>query len=137
MKTATAEAPAKPGLDALVEKYILLRDKKAELKKAYTEKAARFDNLMTKLEAVMLQMFEAQGIESVKTPSGTAYKTPRTTVGVADWDMVLEFVKEHEYWSMLERRVSKAAVEQWQTEYGDLPPGLNIRQEVVVNVRRS
>ena len=31
----------------------------------------------------------------------------------------------------------KQAVEQYKEEHGDLPPGINWREEVVVNVRRS
>jgi hypothetical protein len=38
---------------------------------------------------------------------------------------------------MLERRVSKAAVEQYKDEHGNLPPGINWREEITINVRRS
>jgi hypothetical protein len=38
---------------------------------------------------------------------------------------------------MLERRVNKTAVEEFKAEHGEIPPGVNTRQEIVINVRRS
>jgi hypothetical protein len=38
---------------------------------------------------------------------------------------------------MLERRASKSAVEQYRDTNDELPPGLNWREEITVNIRRS
>jgi hypothetical protein len=56
---------------------------------------------------------------------------------VADWDATLDFIKANEHWQMLEHRVSKQAVEEYKSEHGDLPPGVDWREEVTVNVRRA
>jgi hypothetical protein len=56
---------------------------------------------------------------------------------VADWDYVLDYIQKNELWNMLEKRVSKQAVEQYVEEHGNLPPGINWREELVVNIRRS
>ncbi len=124
-------------MDQLVEKYIQLRDAKAALNNRHKEKVARLDNVLDKIEAALLVEFQKAGIESVKTASGTAYKTTRASATVGDWDTTLEFIRTQEVWNMLERRVSKDAVVQYKEEHGDLPPGVNWREEVTVNVRRS
>jgi hypothetical protein len=50
----------------------------------------------------------------------------------------MRFVKQNLAWDMLEVRVSKPAVEAHMNEFeGELPPGINLRTERVVNVRRS
>ena len=124
-------------VDSLVEKYVQLRDKKASIKKEYDEKVAKYDEAMAKVEAVLLKHFEETGAESVKTGSGTAYKSSRTSATVADWDSFFEYVKGNELWHFLEHRANKKAVEEFKNEHQDIPPGLNWRSEVVVNIRRS
>lgn len=124
-------------LDELVGKYVEVRDKKADLTAAYKEKVAKIDAVLDKIESILLQQFELGGMDSVKTPHGTAYKTTKTSYGVADWDAALDFIKAHELWHVLERRVAKAGVESYKEETGELLPGLNARTEVTVNIRRT
>lgn len=124
-------------LESVVEKYIKLRDMKAEIQAEAKAKLAKLEDHMTRMEAALLAAFDENGMESVRTKAGTAYKSLRTSATVADWDTVLGFVRDQELWSMLERRVSKDAVLQFREAHNDLPPGVNWREEIVVNVRRS
>lgn len=132
-------APAKKGIpiDVLVEKYIQLRDKKAELKKKFDADTADITAALDKAEGFLLRHFQETGVEAVTTKAGTAYSQLRTSAGIADWDSVLDFIRTNEMWSMLERRVSKTAVEAYKNEHADLPPGINWSEARVVNVRRS
>lgn len=125
------------GLEDTVSKYIALRDKKAELMKAAKEQAAKIDAVLDKIEAALLLTFQQDGVQSVKTAAGTAYQASRTSATVADWDTVLAFIQARELWPMLEKRVSKDVVAQFKEETGELPPGVNWREELVLNVRRS
>ncbi len=124
-------------LQDAVALYIKMRDKKAAIVAAHKESIAPLDENMAKLEAKLLQAFEASGVDSVKTPAGTAYTTTRTTASVADKEVFMAHVKENGDWDLLEVRASKGAVEAYQAEKTELPPGINIRVERVVNVRRS
>lgn len=125
-------------LNELVEKYIQLRDKKAAIKAEYDAKVADVDNVLDKIEAVLLKTFDEAGMDSVKTSSGTAYKSLRTSASVADWDAFWSYVQQNGAFEMIERRCNKTAVEQHKSANdGQLPPGLNWREERVVNVRRS
>jgi hypothetical protein len=124
-------------MEELVNKYIELRDAKAKVKAAADAKIAKLDSVLDKIEAALLAEFQESGIESMRTKAGTAYKQTRTSAGVADWEAVLRFIQDNDMWHMLEKRVSKSAVEQFKDANGDLPPGLNWREEVVINVRRS
>lgn len=121
----------------IVEKYIKLRDAKAQITAACKEKTAQIDAALKLAEGALLQAFDAQGIDSVSTASGTAYRTTKTGATVADWDATLGYIKEHELWNMLEHRVAKKAVEEFKAEKDDLPPGVNWYEEVSINVRRA
>lgn len=125
------------GMDEIIEKYIKLRDGKAQLVQKHKEKMQGIDSVLTRIEAALLEEFREMGVQSVKTDAGTAYVQLRTSAGVADWDAVLAYIKENDAWDMLERRVNKSAVESFREEKNDLPPGVNWREEQVVNVRRS
>ena len=123
--------------DELGEKYIALRDKKKAMDDAHKAKLSKLTDLMDRIEAVLLEEFQRTGAESVRTKAGTAFKSKRTSATVADWDAVLNFIVENNLWAMLEHRVAKTVVEEYKTEHGDLPPGVNWREELTINIRRS
>lgn len=121
-----------------VSMYIKLRDKKAQMKAEFDAQIAPIQEKMDKLEAKLLEVFNTTGMDSVKTEFGTAYATVRTTASVADREIFMEYVKNHQEWGLLEVRASKAAVDQYRSANDDeLPPGINLREERVVNIRRS
>lgn len=124
-------------MSELVAKYIQLRDKKAEYKAEYDTKVAKIEEVLDKIEAKFLQVFEESGMDSVKTEAGTAYKSTKVSVTTGDKDAFMEFVRTNDEWPLLEVRPSKAAVEQYREQHDDLPPGINWRAEQVVNIRRS
>jgi phage host-nuclease inhibitor protein Gam len=124
-------------LSEAVELYIKMRDRKAELKAEFDAKVAPLNEKMDKLEAKLLDVFNQTGMDSVKTESGTAYTTTRVTASVADKEVFMTHVRENDDWGLLEIRASKTAVEQYRSVHDDIPPGISMREERVVNVRRS
>lgn len=124
-------------LSELVGKYIELRDLRAQTKVEYDAKIAKIDKNLDKIEAHLLKTFDVAGMDSVRTEFGTAYTSTRTTASIADPDAFMTFCKENDAWHMLEKRVSKTAVEQFKAEHEDVPPGINYRAERTVNIRRS
>lgn len=123
--------------DVLVEKYIQLRDKKAEMKKAYELKVAGVDEVLEKIEVELLRRFQTEGTESVSTKVGTAYISTRASATVADWEIFSKFVIDGQNWDFLEKRCSKEAVVQYKAAHEDLPPGINWSETRVVNIRRK
>lgn len=125
-------------LSEAVTLYIQLRDKKAEMKSAFDASVAPINEKMDKLEAKLLDVFNKTGMDSIKTEHGTAYTAVRTTASVADREAFMDFVKANEEWSLIEVRAAKTAIEQFRDNNdNELPPGINIRSERVVNIRRS
>ena len=125
-------------LSEAVSLYIQMRDKKAQMKADFEASVAPLTEKMDKLEAKLLDVFNKTGMDSVKTEFGTAYATTRTTASVADREAFMDYVKANEEWALLEVRTSKTAVEQYRSANdNELPPGINLREERVVNIRRS
>lgn len=120
-----------------VKLYVKLRDEAAELKREYQDKADKVKANMDKIEAALLVAMDATGMESVRVDGGTAYVATQTFVSVADRETFLNFCKEKEEWSLMDIRASKTAIAQFQSATNDLPPGINLRAERVVNFRRQ
>lgn len=121
----------------LVAKYVELRDKKAEYKASADAKIEKMDAVLNKIECKLLEVFDNLGMDSVKTEFGTAYKSVRSSASVADRDTFMEYVKANGEWQLIEVRAAKLAVEQFKDVNNDLPPGVNWREERVVNFRRA
>lgn len=126
----------KPKIDSVVAAYIKLRDQKDEVKSRHKEELAPINENMAKLEGWLHRELNKQGVDSFKTKMGTAFVQKATSVTVADWDVTLPFIKEKELWDLLEARVSKSAVQDYIESTKEVPPGVSVRVEEVVRVRR-
>lgn len=131
-------------LDGVVERYIQMRDKKTALKKAYEADVAQIDSTLERCEAFFLANMNRLGLESLPTKFGVPYKSRQTSVRVADPVMFRDWVQsgpppdaEDTRWVCLDVKANKTAVAAFKEANDDLPPGLNWREEVIVNVRRS
>lgn len=124
-------------IDEMVESYIALRDKKSALKNAFDAKIAGIDEMMRKLEALLLAHFNETGVDCVNTSVGSAFRDTKVQVSSADWETFLGFVRAHNAWDMLVRQPAKSAVLEWEEENATLPPGLNKRTEITVKIRRK
>lgn len=124
-------------LEDLISKYISLRDKRAQLKKAYQAKDDVLKAAMDAAEAAALKRMEDLGAKSIRTDAGTVYKEEKRSVTTADAETFFNYVREHNAWDMIEKRPAKATVLEWVDEHGSLPPGLNLYSELTIKIRRS
>lgn len=123
---------------SLLKIFIKLRDKRAQRKAEYELADAEDKEKQNKIEIEFLRRFNERGIDNVSSRGvGTAYRSLRTSATVADWESLLDYIRGNEAWEMLERRVSKTAVEQFKAENEDLPPGVNWSETQVINFRRN
>lgn len=124
-------------IDKLVEAYRILRDKKAEIDQEYKERKAKVQERLELIENKILQFFNEAGLESAKTPHGTAYVSEVMSAKVVSRDAFFKFVQEHDAWEMLESRANKTAVKQYIEEHGgELPPGVDVVTIRKINVRK-
>jgi hypothetical protein len=139
--------------DMMVEKYILLRDRVAEIKKEHAVALSPYTQAMAFLEVKLLEVLHTNRVEQFRALSGTVFKSKRTSAKVTDWQETLAFIRDKEAWDLLEARVSKLAVEavladleaqaQLRRQAGEvvspedlLIPGVAVTQEDTVNVRK-
>lgn len=125
-----------PNVGDVIRTYMKLRDQKAAIEAEIKERVADLKGKMEKLEAYLKTQMDAQGLTSFKSDYGTAFLTTTDYANVADWDAVLNFIRDNEAFDMLEKRVSKTAVRGYIESNKAVPPGITYGTKLEVNIRK-
>lgn len=121
----------------LIQRYIELRDKRSARKRTY-ELADEADRAEQEaIEAELMKIFSATGIQSAQSEVATAYISTRTSATVNDWVAFRDFVIANSAFDLLEYRCNKFAAEKYALDNGTPPPGVEISSCNVINVRRT
>jgi hypothetical protein len=123
-------------VDAVIKQYMRLRDKKAAVEATVKLEVDKIKADMTKIEAWLKAKADADGVTSFKTEHGTAFLTTTDFANVENWDEVLRFIREHDAYDMLERRVSKTAVRGYIDSNKEVPPGITYGTKLDINIRK-
>lgn len=125
-------------IDKVIAGVVILRDRIDALKKSHKEQLAPLNDQMMKLEAYLQLELNKQGVSSIAAKGvGTAFLQNVTSVTTEDWDATLQWIREHNLYEFLEKRVSKTVVQDYMESHGEVPPGINVRTEVEVRIRRG
>ena len=123
-------------VDDVVATYMKLRSQKESMEAEVKDRVSTIKAKMEKLEAWIKEQADAQGVTSFKTKHGTAFLTTTDYANVADWDAVLDFIRENEAYDMLEKRISKIAVRGYIDLNKAVPAGVNYGTKLEVNIRK-
>lgn len=128
----------KPDLDKLVSVYVKIRDKKNEVLANAREEEETLNMKLKKIELLLLEHCSDNSIESVRTESGTFYRSVKQKFWTSDWESMNKFILEHEVPELLEKRIHQGNLKQFLDDNPEvLPPGLNCDSEYTVTVRRK
>ena len=122
-----------------LEKLITIDQKmKAKLAQiASEEKKIREER--SQIKDAMLKIMTESNLQTATIKGlGTAYIYKSVFANVADDTVFFEWVKEHDAFEALERRVSRSFVQTYMGEHeGRIPPGINVISEFEVRVRKA
>ena len=124
-------------LDRLVKTYRKIRDKKSDLAAEYKAQDAALKDKLSLIEKQLLNYCDENQLTGGRTEHGTFYRSTRTKYWTADWDEFRKFVKEHDAFDLLEKRIQQTNMAQFLKENeGLMPKGLNADTEYSINVRK-
>ncbi len=124
-------------INAIVQKYIDLRDAIDRINKEAKAKVAELESAQDTLASVLMKMAQEQGVSSFKTEAGTAFVATKTHAGIADWNRVVEYIDQNKAWNLLNKAVNKTAVQEFINKHETPPPGVNWTVVQEIQVRRS
>lgn len=121
-----------------VEKYVKLRDARAEFNKVAEANDKAFKNTLEAIEKSLLATANEQGVTGFKTDHGTVYKEEAMHASIADENAFYDFVRTTGDLDFFERRIKIAHIKEFaEVNEGRTPPGLNIFREFTMRVRRK
>jgi hypothetical protein len=127
-----------PQFDKLAEAFIKIRDARTAIKSEYEAKDKLLSEQAAVLEQSMLDACKQMGADSIRTPFGTIIRSVKSRYWTNDWDSMYRFIRDHDAFALLEKRLHQSHMKEFLTENPDLQPaGLNVESEYTVVVRRS
>jgi hypothetical protein len=125
-------------VDKLAGIYIKIRDARAKLKSDYEAKDTELQEQMDVVEEQLLEACKSIGADSIRTAAGTEISSVKNRYWTNDWDSMYSFVREHDAFGLLERRIHQTNMKQFIEENPNLlPMGLNTDSRYSIVVRRS
>ena len=125
-------------LDKVAQTYVKIRDKRAELRKAYEAEDQKLKDQLETLDGFFLKTLQDLGAESVRTKYGTVYQSVSIKPSCGDWGAFGNWVIENQALEALERRVKRSFITEYmEANKDELPPGISVLKEYTVTIRRS
>ena len=124
-------------VDTVVQAYIKLRDQRGVLKKAYDDEDALLKTKLEKLETWLMTQMQTTGSTQLGSPHGTAYQQTVFKGNCSDWPSFWNWLGQNGRFDMMEKRVSVKSIQEYYTESGEMPPGINVSPELRVIIRKS
>ena len=120
--------------EKLAAVYVKIREARRELAKKDEELKAQLDVVSEQL----LEICKEQGAQTIRTPHGTISRRLGKHYWTSDWDSMYRFIREHDAFALLEKRLHQSHMKEFLAENPDLQPaGLNVESEYTVVVRRA
>lgn len=124
-------------MDRLAKVYIKIRTKIAELTKDYESQVEALKVQQDELTSVMKTQLQALGGKAVKTDYGTVSLVTKTRYFAQDWELMAQFIMEHNAIDLLEKRIAQTNMAKYLEENPTAPPpGLQVMSEIQVSVRK-
>ena len=121
----------------LIAEFIRLRDEISEKKAEYKAIEDALKTRQAQIQGELQQVMGQLGVDSLKTPAGTAYLTEKVSVLTSDKLAFLEYIRQNEAWDLLDIRGSKTAIQEYMLENNNVPPGIELSRFQDVSIRRS
>ena len=132
------EVAERPDLGQLTSIYLKIRDKRAENKREFENVDKDLEEQQKMLAEQMLDTCKEMNADSIRTPHGTIIRSIKSKYWTGDWDSMYNFIKEHDAFGLLEKRLHQTNMKDFLNENPDvMPMGLNVENEYTIVVRRA
>lgn len=124
--------------DKIVRVQQRIKAEQDEKRREWEAADAAYKAKLDEISNFMLNYLNENGMESVKTASGTFFRKEKVIPQGADWDAFYKWVAENDAFDALEKRIKANFVTQYMEEHdGVAPPGVNVFRQWSVGVRKG
>ena len=130
----------KPPIDVnqLTSIYIKMRDKRSMIKQEWEAQDNEIKAQMEVIEEKLLDLCKELNTNTLGTDHGTVVRSVKSRYWTNDWDSMYQFIKEHDAFGLLEKRIQQTHMKEFIQENPDVYPiGMNVENQYTVVVRRK
>jgi len=121
----------------LIATYIKVREHIKDREEEHKAELAEAKSQMDMLSGELLELCNAQNIDSFKTSEGTVSRRVSSRYWASDWEKIYDFVLKQEAPYLLEKRIHNGNMKEFLEENpGTVPPGLQTDRKYVIQVRK-
>ena len=144
MSEEALDTEGKVPVARLVNAYIKMRAKRADIKAAYEKEDAAIAESMDVIKEALLKYCKDNVFNSVKTDAGTFFRSVRTKYWTSDWDSFHKFIDEklkekpedRSILGLFEKRLHQGNLKTFLDENPDaIPKGLNADSYYSISIR--
>lgn len=118
--------------------FIQVRDMISEMAARHKQELEPLQKALQQLNTAFLGHLHGAGVDSVKLKGvGTVYKRVSRAATVADAAELKRHVIGTQAWDLVDWRANAPAIAEYIAQHGEMPPGINYTETVVVGVRRD
>jgi len=126
------------GVDTIVEAFIALRDQKQAIERVTAQQVAEIEADMEVLTVALKDLCKVIGADSIRTSHGTVIRSVKKKYWTNDWASIHSFMKEHDAFELLEKRIHQSNMKEFLEANPDLhPAGLNVDSEYSITIRKK
>jgi CRISPR/Cas system-associated protein Cas7 (RAMP superfamily) len=123
-------------LSKRIDQFVRLRDEIKKLDEDHKTKMKPYREALDQLNSILLGHLNTIDGQSVKTQHGTVYRTSRKSASLADPEKFMNYVISNDMFHLIDRKANVTAVEDFISENGEVPPGVNFKTVFTVGVLR-
>jgi len=124
-------------MDRLTRVYIKMRDKLAQITRAYEEEEALIKAQQAEVSSAMKDIIQKAGGTGMKTEYGTVALKTSTRYYTQDWEAMNRFIVDNDAVHLLEKRIAQKNMSEFlESNPGMIPSGLNTMSEITVSVTK-
>jgi hypothetical protein len=124
--------------EALISKYVSLRDTKEKIAKRHEEELKPYSDAMALIAQHLKNYLQANNLQNISSQEFVAFLHRTRSATVADTKVFREFVIENENFDLADFRARVEQTEDYVKDHeGKPPPGVNFSTAVTVRVNRK
>jgi hypothetical protein len=109
-------------IDTLIDELHSLREQKRKLEQEIKQVNEQYNET----KAYLIDLLDAQGVSSVKTPVARVTMTESQVVKMEDWESFCRYITDNNAFHLLQKRPASTACKEHLTITNELPPGIHL-----------
>lgn len=121
----------------LIKRYVEIRATKTLMVAEQAAELKPYNEALETIELALLDALNSNGLDNIKSPYGTAYKSTLVNTKMTDRQALIADCKARDNFDVFTNSLTKEVVKAYLEENKQAPPGVEISTFTTVNVRKS